>query len=230
MDEQALLVRFERTVAAASLSPGAVLADTFALFRYEYATNEVTQLTTVSGTSWIWTGRLQVPVPFAIRAAVAVDAAGALHIADGAEFRILVVRNGVVTESYGVDRPARAVTEEHRITYRAFHQEHLADEQVLRAYLSGLDNPAVPRRLPAYSQLLFDDGGNTWALIYSTDQLASGVWDVYGPDRRLLGQVTTPAGLVLNDIAGESLGGVWRDELDVEHVRLHRFTVHPGAN
>jgi hypothetical protein len=155
-----LLIRFPRTFSAASLGAGALLPDTFSLFRYDRATEALTRLATVSGDpSWIWTGRYQVPVPFTIESAFAVDSGGALHIADGVEFRIRVVANGVVTESYGVNRPARAVTDTYRDLYRTFHSTHMADPQLLEAYLSGLDHPALPTQLPAYSQVLIDVAG-----------------------------------------------------------------------
>jgi hypothetical protein len=221
----ALLVRFPRVIAAASLAPGALIADTSAVFRYDYTTDSVTELGTVSGYVWIWTGRLQVPVPFTIKAALATDSTGALHVADGPEFRISVLNDRVLQERYGVDRPARPATDTDRAVYRTFHRTHLADREILSAYLTALDHPAVPARLPAYSQLLFDDIGNTWALNYSPDLLAGGLWDVYGPDRQLLGKARTPPGLIVNAIAGNSVVGVWRDELDVEYVRLHRYTI-----
>jgi hypothetical protein len=109
--------------------------------------------------------------------------------------------------------------------YRTFHTAHLGDREILNAYLSGLDHPAVPARLPAYSQLVFDDVGNTWALNYSPDQLAGGRWDVYGRDGHLLGKARTPPGLIVSAIVRSNVVGVWRDELDVEYVRLHRFTI-----
>lgn len=225
IDDDALLVRFPQVIAAGSIAPGTALADTFALFRYDVESNNATRLASVSGPVWIWTGRFQVPVPFTIKAAVAVDGTGALHIADGPIFRIRLIEDGTVKESYGVDREPRPVTDSDRAAYRSLIEANLTDSTTATAYLSGLRHGALPSRLPAYSQLLIDSDGRTWALIYSADPLAGGSWDVYDPDRHYLGTVTTPPGLIVSAIAGQSIAGIWRDEFGVEHVRLYAFSL-----
>jgi len=58
--------------------------------------------------------------------------------------------------------------------------------------------------------------GDVWA-----ERYAYGAFDVYGPDRVFLGRVEVP--VMLTQVTGSKLVGVWRDELDVEHVRIYRF-------
>jgi hypothetical protein len=41
---------------------------------------------------------------------------------------------------------------------------------------------------------------------------------------RWLGQVTTPARLEVYQVTRDRVIGVWRDENDVEHLRVHRLS------
>jgi hypothetical protein len=219
-----LLVRVPQVYAAQAIE-GKVIPDTSSLLRYDLARDTLTAVGTLSGPLWLWTGQAQVPIAFTINAAYALDDAQAVHIADEPEFRIRVLKDGTHLETYGVDRQPRTVIAEHRAAYRDFYQSNMPDGPVLRAYLSSLDHPSVPARLPAYSQILIDDRGNTWAQIYSPNLLDAPSWDVYGSDQARLGTVKTPAGLIVNVISGDTVVGVWRDDLGVEHVRSYRFVV-----
>lgn len=53
-------------------------------------------------------------------------------------------------------------------------------------------------------------------------------WSIFGADGTWLQRVDLPAGTVPLEIGADYLLGLWRDELDVEFVRLHRIT-KPGS-
>jgi hypothetical protein len=54
-----------------------------------------------------------------------------------------------------------------------------------------------------------------------------GRWTVFDPEGRMLGTVATPARFRVFSIGTDYVLGVWRDDMDVEHVRL--FTLEkPG--
>ena len=91
-------------------------------------------------------------------------------------------------------------------------------------YWSALNHRARPTILPAYYRVLVAPDGNLWAQVYTSD--FSGAWDVFGPDRTLLGQVETPEGFIPMSIQGENWAGVWRDELGVEHVRVYHIRLN----
>ena len=84
-----------------------------------------------------------------------------------------------------------------------------------------LNNPSVLE--PGNVDKPVAEDGNVWAQVYSPDFLASAMWDVFGPDRGWLGHVQTPRGFMVTSITAESVAGVWRDNLGVEHVRVYRI-------
>ncbi|MGH7460087.1 MAG: hypothetical protein ACREMA_03545 [Longimicrobiales bacterium] len=46
-------------------------------------------------------------------------------------------------------------------------------------------------------------------------------WDVFDPNRRLRGQVETPANFIVARVTADQVVGVWRDDAGVEHVRSY---------
>jgi hypothetical protein len=78
----------------------------------------------------------------------------------------------------------------------------------------------LPDRLPAYEQLVLDRSGNLWAAEYLVLEETPS-WQVFDPDGRWLGTVATPPGGRILDIGEDYALGVWRDEMDVETVRMY---------
>lgn len=99
---------------------------------------------------------------------------------------------------------------------------------------------SFPERKPLFGGMVVDDEGNLWVRPYPPD--APGfvhlmepergrppeVWRVFDAEGRWLGRVEMPADLEVMDIHGGFVIGLWRDELDVQQVRLHRI-VRPGS-
>jgi len=52
-------------------------------------------------------------------------------------------------------------------------------------------------------------------------------WTVFADDGHVLGTVDTPPGLEIYQIGNDYVLGVWRDETDVEHVRLYGLSKTP---
>ena len=80
----------------------------------------------------------------------------------------------------------------------------------------------IPEFRPAYSKLLIDITGNIWAAGYypRTGPEGPTEWQVFAPDGQWLGLVRTPARFTVLEIGVDYLLGVFRDDLDVEHVQL----------
>lgn len=209
---------------AGSLEAGITLRDTLRLERLDVRTGRRTRVAVAAGPAWLWTGRQQLPLPFTINPGVEVEGESVL-VTSGPDFRVRRFRDGEVVEIYGLDRPPRRVSAEELAAYRRFTTEYVPGER-RDDYLALTDHPDRPEFLPAYSQLLVDDVGRTWALVYSPD-LGESVWDVYDPDRRWLGRIAVPDGLQVMEVRGARLYGVWRDGLGTEHVRAYRFE-RPG--
>jgi hypothetical protein len=81
----------------------------------------------------------------------------------------------------------------------------------------------VPETMPAYGDLRLDDQGNLWAADYEPDPDADLRWTVFDPDGRMLGQVVLPSGLDVKQIGDDFVLAVWRDEYEVEHVRMYEL-------
>lgn len=81
----------------------------------------------------------------------------------------------------------------------------------------------LPETKPAYGRLLVDSEGNLWVADYSQERGADGTWSVFDPEGRFLGSVETPTGGRVLQIGSDFVLGIWRDELDVEYVRLYEL-------
>jgi hypothetical protein len=80
----------------------------------------------------------------------------------------------------------------------------------------------MPRSRPPHSRLLLDRAGNLWAKLGPTEEREGASFDylVFDGECRLLGTVTLPDVEVL-EIGEDYVLGVYRDELEVEFVRLY---------
>ena len=78
----------------------------------------------------------------------------------------------------------------------------------------------VSEMLPTYEQLLVDRRGNVWMAEYRVLEEAH-VWQVFDPEGHWLGSVTLPDGGRISEIGEDYVLGVWRDEMDVETVRMY---------
>ncbi|MEX2283558.1 MAG: 6-bladed beta-propeller [Gemmatimonadota bacterium] len=95
---------------------------------------------------------------------------------------------------------------------------------------------AFAKTLPAFGRLLVDAADNLWAQVpVLPSELPNNVrfhdtnakaqeWSIFDPNGRWLGQVQTPGNLWVFDIGTDYVLGLWRDEFDVEHVRMYAIT------
>ncbi|MGD2152627.1 MAG: 6-bladed beta-propeller [Gemmatimonadales bacterium] len=81
----------------------------------------------------------------------------------------------------------------------------------------------LPETKPAYGRLLVDSEGNLWVADYARERNDEGTWSVFDPEGRFLGSVETPTGGRVLQIGSDFVLGVWRDELDVEYMRLYEL-------
>ncbi|MEX2283559.1 MAG: 6-bladed beta-propeller [Gemmatimonadota bacterium] len=95
---------------------------------------------------------------------------------------------------------------------------------------------AFAKSLPAYAKLHVDAAGNLWAQVPTRPRDVPfnkrlndtndkpQEWSVFDPAGRWLGQVQTPGNFWVFEIGNDYVLGLWRDEFDVEHVRMHTLT------
>lgn len=77
-----------------------------------------------------------------------------------------------------------------------------------------------PATRPAYARLLVDPHDALWVQDWSVDGEATG-WSVFDSTGAWQGVVTFPPRFRPTHIRSAEVVGVWQDELDVEHVRVH---------
>jgi len=93
-----------------------------------------------------------------------------------------------------------------------------------------LEATPVPERFPAHGDLLADRGGNLWIQRYRRPgETGPDRWLVFDTDGRMLGDVEVPLERVL-EIGDDHVLGVYRDDLDVEYVRMYRLTKPEAAS
>ncbi len=101
-----------------------------------------------------------------------------------------------------------------------------------RRYEAFLSSDLAPATLPPFKSLAIQDGGIVWREVYDptlTDHDPS-LWLVNDPSRagELVGTVALPPGFRPYDIGRDYVMGVWRDELDIEFVRVYKLIEIPS--
>jgi hypothetical protein len=87
-----------------------------------------------------------------------------------------------------------------------------------------LAETVFPPTIPAHANRMHADAlGNLWLQEYVLDPDAGQRWIVFDTDGRWLGAVDTPPRFTVSEIGADYVLGVWRDSLDVQHVRMYRL-------
>jgi hypothetical protein len=79
-----------------------------------------------------------------------------------------------------------------------------------------------PDHFSAFDRILTDDAGRVWVRRYAPLGDPPWTWWVF-ENGALVGTLETPRRLRLFDVRQGRVAGVWRDDFDVEHVRLYRL-------
>lgn len=88
---------------------------------------------------------------------------------------------------------------------------------------SQLAQVPTPSEFPSYDAVLADSEGNVWIRSYLRPEDSRQLWVVLAPQGEALGVVETPRRLQLEFVTPDQIVGVWRDDLGVESVRIHRL-------
>ena len=219
-DDGAWLVAYPRSV---SLPEGAAWTDTIRLGRYDPVLEEDVRLATVPGMGWVWTGRYQLPVPFGARPLRAI-VGDRLAVAGGPAPEISVHDAGGALEArYRIAREPEPVTESD--VGRVIESFVEIGPEPAAVWRQWRDDMEIPSHEPAFDRLLADGDGNLWARRFMADLLSREPpsWDVFDPAGAWLGVVSTPGGMVVTSMRDGLVAGIYRDELGVEYVSVHRL-------
>lgn len=137
--------------------------------------------------------------------------------------------DGALTEIWRVTDPPRPLEDTHVARYwddvmddMAATQSAAAVENYRGVVQRVRDDMIFPEHFPGIVKLAVDDAGRVWAQRYRLPDEAVETWWVFD-EGRLVERVSSPVGFELMDVESGMLAGVWRDEFDVEHVRLYRW-------
>lgn len=139
------------------------------------------------------------------------------HIAVGRERYHVGPSNDFSLTTYSSDgQPLRII--------RLAHEPAPVGEAAARSGPGEMIEVPASRTLPAISGVLLDDDGRLWVEEYRSADAGGSTWWVFDEDGRLLTSVAMPEGLRPLHVGTDAVVGVWRDSLDVEHVRVHALT------
>ncbi|MCY4572537.1 MAG: hypothetical protein OXF01_07010 [Gemmatimonadetes bacterium] len=155
--------------------------------------------------------------------------AGRLAVVDTERFAVRSVSldDGAVTAILRRDEPVREVTDE---DVDAYVEWMTAGSVAAGLHVPpGLREQPMAPTLPALKSIHLDASGNLWVEPHSRHGSQVPPFQVYTPDGEWLGPVAVPPGLqqenlglpVRFEIGDDYILGVWRDELEVEYVRVY---------
>ncbi len=149
---------------------------------------------------------------------------------------------GGVTEVFSKSwSPVPVAPEDQQIMIAAYTDLMRRDGATLGAIQRFRSNANFARTFPAIVAMHAGPKGTIWVQPFATPSalgaerydplLPSGGsdWDVFGAEGRYLGAVSMPDGFTAFEFAADRVFGVWRDELDVQHVMVLRI-VEPNAH
>jgi hypothetical protein len=169
------------------------------------------------------------PRPFGARTAITPDGT-TLLVSDGQFDQVIRYSlDGGPTTIYRLDRPRRqiALSEVEQQRRRLAQQVEQLPETIGQAVSDAMAGVGVPTVYPAHDRILVDANGAIWMredIGPRRTEVEGHHWDVLDREGRWLGQVTTPARLEVYQVTRDRVVGVWRDENDVEHLRVHRLS------
>lgn len=128
---------------------------------------------------------------------------------------------GALEQIWRLSIPPRPVTEADIEGYWSTLWEE-AEGQYREVMIRVRDAITFPEWMPAFSGLLRGNDRAVWARMYEPTAGGVDTWWIFDGDGRVTGRLETPSGLEIMDVESGLIAGVWRDELDVEHVQVYR--------
>jgi hypothetical protein len=117
----------------------------------------------------------------------------------------------------------RPVTRTDFDAVRQEHTEGMDNPSLAKRFTDMMEKMPVPSTLPAFANLEVDSEGNLWVQEYPAPAAEGTEWTVFEPDGRMLGAVSMPDRFRPTRIGSDFVLGIWKDDLDVEHLRMYRL-------
>lgn len=208
------------------------------LFWADRATASRDSITSITAIPIIERQGVPVALPFGSWASWSVAGDG-VFVTDGdTEIRYYGRNSGLIRIiRWTADRDP--VTAADRARFEEFRDRRLR-ENPRRNDIPSDNEFSFPAEKPAVSGMISDEVGNLWLRSYPDDspgyvnQIIQGphrppeTWTVVDSSGVVLGNVAIPQGLQVLEVQRDFVIGIYRDELDVQSVRLHRI-IKPSA-
>lgn len=166
-----------------------------------------------------------IPRPFGLRQLVVFKGDTLIH-GDGAAPQVTVRDpGGRPVRILRWSQPAAALTPELRERYRTERLAYVRNEQQRRTLDLRMDH--LPERVPAFDQLLTASDGHVWLRRYMLPGDSTSTWTVLAPAGPWQADVVLPPRFDPLHIVGDRMAGRWRDEHDVQYVRVYRILTGP---
>lgn len=155
------------------------------------------------------------------RIVVAKNARWELEVYDGTGRLVRLIR---------VDQDPRAITPEHVAAHRAWSKEQMmeqpmlrnAPEQIRKQVTDRVDQATYPSEFPFIEAILSGGDGHLWVQEQGDPGDERRRFAVLDSTGQLLGRVIMPDRFRPTHIRGDRMAGIWRDQDDVEFVRVYR--------
>ena len=168
---------------------------------------------------------IQVDVSFLKTLEVAV-ASNVVAFGNTAKYEIRLL-NSEGQEVATIRRPGEPseVTETDRERWIEDRLTGIGDPKTRRSRRSLLETLELPTTVPQFRSLAIQEGGRIWVEEFRIPAEANGpsTWQVYDSAGAHLGEAVLPAGFRPFSITRDEVMGLWRDELDVEFIRVYEL-------
>jgi hypothetical protein len=144
-----------------------------------------------------------------------------IYVGDNVRYGISVLRpDGSLVRSIRRAGEPPPVTDDMLARVKADFLEDVPPEQ-LAEQTAIWDNFPRHERMPAYDDFTVDPDGNLWVMRARVLRSDPATADIFDSSGRLLGAVALPANFTPFEIGSDYLLGIWRDEMDLQHVRMY---------
>jgi len=105
--------------------------------------------------------------------------------------------------------------------------ERYQGEEALPRYRQMYEEAFIRESQPYFRQAFVDHDQRLWVMGNPPDGGGdrAPTWSIYSPDGHWLGDVEGPEGVDIVDCMGDRVLGIWRDDLEVPYLQVHRLIV-----
>lgn len=125
-----------------------------------------------------------------------------------------------------LDRELLPVTGDLMAAHLRAEEAEAVDEAQAREIRQGIEEMPIPDFLPAFASLHSDKVDHLWVERSRGPEDSPPTFDIFNPEGTLVGLASLPADLSVLEIGDDYLLGLFRDELEVEYLRLYPLRRH----